>query len=721
MKITAKNFMKYKSFEQEFPDAGMIRLSGDTGAGKSSIFLMITAALYGIKVPKSRIKGIGSNTEVTLKWRGWTITRTYRPDTLKVLTPDCDLEGDAAQDAIIHDLLGGVDESDFYKACYSKQDDKSGLMAISRSAKPLAEYVKKLMNPDIDVDALEEKISARKSDNRKDIIKKETELRIAISSLERAEAHLEASPVPQPPENKDIIEPNKADLSRIGDEIADVDYEIEGLCCEREAGIKRNAEINSAKELLKKAEADLAALEPVDVPNVDLSDLEGDNHNFALNVEYLGLVEQGAAAVEEFIVAFGVDRSKAPNSAAILELCGKKINKINDMKSELMDDKRDLVAEIKQCDGFMSGETLECPDCQTDLVYIGGELKSADLKAIEAKGDELATSLAEVGAKLEKCQEMIDAVEAHSKKINEIRLLMGTLLKKKAEGWTMMTSLHEVHAEIAENNKVIKEYKEAKSKKDEIDAKMTFLKASCQDLRVKAEMDMFDEQVATKKLKELEAKRKDLREELVALKESIAAWDSHQSALASHEMNLKFYKDKQKTVEDAKVSVDVAEKDLKDANDLAANLSTLSDVIQEAVSAATQETINTINEHTQRYLDMFTDGGYSAILSSYKESNKDTKAKMNIAFTIDNEDIGDFRTGSSGGEKSILSLGLLWGQNEMRGFPLMLLDEIFAGVDESTLEEATELLSEYANESDTLIICIEHKISDSFFNEVIDV
>ena len=85
MKIICRNFRCHEDATFEFPDTGLVLLSGDSGAGKSSVLAAFVYALYG-KLPGKIRKPYTHGKKdccVTVEYLGMTIVRT-KPKTVSV-------------------------------------------------------------------------------------------------------------------------------------------------------------------------------------------------------------------------------------------------------------------------------------------------------------------------------------------------------------------------------------------------------------------------------------------------------------------------------------------------------------------------------------------------------------------------------------------------------------------------------------------------------------
>lgn len=117
MKITLSNFRCHRDKIIEIPESGLVRLSGKSGAGKSTTFKSILYALYGnVKKPYSH----GANTcSVTLEMKDLKITRSSRPNRLLLTYDGTTYEDDAAQ-GMINGYLG-MSPEEFLASSYVVQ------------------------------------------------------------------------------------------------------------------------------------------------------------------------------------------------------------------------------------------------------------------------------------------------------------------------------------------------------------------------------------------------------------------------------------------------------------------------------------------------------------------------------------------------------------------------------------------------------------------------
>jgi DNA repair exonuclease SbcCD ATPase subunit len=125
IKLSLKNFKKYKQFELELPSTGFIRLHGVSGAGKTSILQAITYALYG-KCNGSVNTWNEKSSRVELNAFGLNIVRTRGPN--EVVVNDVVFSDDA--DNLIASTLN-MNRLEFDLSSYVKQQSENSILALS--------------------------------------------------------------------------------------------------------------------------------------------------------------------------------------------------------------------------------------------------------------------------------------------------------------------------------------------------------------------------------------------------------------------------------------------------------------------------------------------------------------------------------------------------------------------------------------------------------------
>jgi DNA repair exonuclease SbcCD ATPase subunit len=125
IKLSLKNFKKYKDFQLELPTTGLIRLHGVSGAGKTSILQAITYALYG------KCNGVintwnEKSSKVELNAFGLNIVRTRGPN--EVTVNDVVFSDDA--DSLIASSLN-MTKLEFDLSSYVRQQSENSILALS--------------------------------------------------------------------------------------------------------------------------------------------------------------------------------------------------------------------------------------------------------------------------------------------------------------------------------------------------------------------------------------------------------------------------------------------------------------------------------------------------------------------------------------------------------------------------------------------------------------
>lgn len=128
MKLTLKNFKKYRKQSFAFPPHKFTLVHGRNGVGKSTLFKALSHALYGCqKNPYSH----GTTTcrvDLTLNGaddRSWSMTRRNHPNVLQVKVGDSEYQDDEAQAKI--ESIMGMTYDQFRAACYVHERDVSVL------------------------------------------------------------------------------------------------------------------------------------------------------------------------------------------------------------------------------------------------------------------------------------------------------------------------------------------------------------------------------------------------------------------------------------------------------------------------------------------------------------------------------------------------------------------------------------------------------------------
>ena len=189
MKIILKNFRHHRDDTFEFPDEGLILLSGERGSGKSTIFKGIVYALYGcVRKPYSH----GTTTcQVILEFRDMIITRTNRPNRVVVQYQDSDYEDDAAQGLI--DSIIGTNFQEFSASSYVVQRSQNSIVSMTPSEQ--VKFVEKIAFNDNDHINCREKI--KNETKRCKALLSQTEGKICAveEQIERVESDLPANPI----------------------------------------------------------------------------------------------------------------------------------------------------------------------------------------------------------------------------------------------------------------------------------------------------------------------------------------------------------------------------------------------------------------------------------------------------------------------------------------------------------------------------------------------
>lgn len=206
MKLTLKNFKHHRDATFDIPDKGLVLLSGDTGAGKTSILNAIAHALYGgVKKPYSHGTG---KCKVILEDSDITILRSHRPNRLVVTYQGEQYEDNNAQH-VINDKYG-MNFKEFMASSYIVQRDANSVIAMSPSDQ--AKFIENLAFEDDSNQIYRQKFKEKVKTTRERLVKLKGKLSVLDNLILSQEESLPSSP----PDVSDVdIEKSKADQANL--------------------------------------------------------------------------------------------------------------------------------------------------------------------------------------------------------------------------------------------------------------------------------------------------------------------------------------------------------------------------------------------------------------------------------------------------------------------------------------------------------------------------
>jgi DNA repair exonuclease SbcCD ATPase subunit len=144
----------------------------------------------------------------------------------------------------------------------------------------------------------------------------------------------------------------------------------------------------------------------------------------------------------------------------------------------------------------------------------------------------------------------------------------------------------------------------------------------------------------------------------------------------------------------------------------------LKEKILEAESIAILNIIETINNHSQVYLDhFFPDNPILVKLQTFKETKKDNKPQITI--DIDYKGMETDLSSLSGGELSRVILAFTLALSEIFNSPILLLDESTASLDQDSTTIVFDAIKE--NFKNKFVLIVAHQVILGIFDKIIKI
>ena len=131
-----------------------------------------------------------------------------------------------------------------------------------------------------------------------------------------------------------------------------------------------------------------------------------------------------------------------------------------------------------------------------------------------------------------------------------------------------------------------------------------------------------------------------------------------------------------------------------------------------------------LNERVGHYLNILTEGGIEAVFHTTKNlASGESRDNFNLEIT--NRNAADTYEGNSGGEKRRIDLGVALGFNDFlasrsgKRFNILLLDEVFEGIDEDGLYYVIKVLEDIARRKSSVLVITHRDELKSYFSDEI--
>jgi len=673
MKIKLNNIKQHKQREFNFPDSGLVRIAGSSGAGKTSIFEAIEEALFASGGPSLTTHGCKTRS-VELYMGDLSLIRTRGSHTLTVNGA----KDDAAQ-AIIHDALKATHD-EFKIAAYVRQDGDASL--LSQAPTQMMATIMSLAGIDEEyTDNLKKKISKKISELEKFIEYKGGQLPATqkvidtFQGLLTTRSHMSLMPVNE--YHLPIMEKEIADMRRRMGEVHD---RIKGIATSKD-GDTESGLIRQIKELQNNCSDIERQKNALIVRGKALKSVLDDHW---LNDPLDPANEECVELVNELLKYQG-----GKDAVAIdLQIRSEELTimaKVPKLEAQY----KALELEIKRLKQVLLDAPQKCPDCAVPLrVSANSIITHADhfdsaviekqIKECQDKKSEINMSLAQVPIEKNKLDQtrwrpLRELSMQYGNVITKIERILGQL---RAD----LTSLSVQHTQIL--NKI-------------------------NDLQIRATIARTNDRA----LAAIRAGEVEIADLMTQIDQKTADKNNLISQIEVNNWSTK--------VSEALKEMDQIKKDVGELSKKITDLKKLREIIQLSITAAIEDKIEEINAAAAVYLDQFFDENTQITILPFKTNKAgDEKPKLEISVYHRGQKFNSIKE-LSGGERSRAVLAYQLGLSDLHDMPILMIDEGFTGLEPERRLSTMEVLKEVAERK--LVLVIEHGAPEHLFDEIVNV
>lgn len=708
MKLEIKAFRGLKDKTIELPQTGLVRIAGNSEAGKSTVLQAINWVLYGDEAIKS-VTPLGE-TKAGVILTGLSgiesVERYKGPGRLIV---NGSLENEVAQAEIVRVL--GMSSEQFSASSYVKQKLKGSLLTLG--AADQIRFIQTLafgaQDPEKYKKVIQDKLSSYSQ-----TLSIKTSLRAqAQENLTKSKEHLETLEHPEVP------------LEEVSQDYALEAAAVNSCLNTTRATIQTQTALmnHPSRTFAPMADALRREVDSLEAALPSKSALESQLSNVSKAIQETSqvLAEAGDTIARQKLKKDAEEKitlALQAGPSTSFDQAKEGISSADTNLSVIRQSLASLAAEKAQARQALNS-VYECPECKAPLTFASntlhhahdGSAKSALLERLaalesqeeQARGfvldweryrascvqqkqgfEEGLTLLAKAGTVTEVDQEGI--LQAHTQKLQsleaergQVSQALGGIQSLERELTSKREQLSSLASKVVDNLPPIADLEES----------LRSLETTSADLR--ARLGVLEKEQNERYL------RKTARDRALVLDQAF------QAALRAH-----------RGLEESLNKV-VAEEDL--FNRQAAAAHRLKKISDEAGMAAVGQIVNSVNTHLKAHTDvLFPDGGTHILITNESFTKKEERrAKMGIRIVHRGLEMSldDF----SGGAENRAILCAQLAISDLQNSPLLLLDESLTGSHADLRDEILDHLRTVAQTK--LILLVEHGVSDSSFDDVI--
>ena len=682
MRLILKNFKQHTNLDITFPSAGLVQISGESGVGKTTIFDAINEIING---DGKDVITWGKDTGLyTLKLPelGMVITRSRRPNNLR-LEYDGGLALDDHAQEIIYSRLG-ANADEFGNAAYIMQKQSNSL--VSMQPADMGRMINKLSNKGMDPDLFKKFVNQKISEKEKKIKELEVSSSSKSAEIRQLETHLNTLADLNPPE--EVEEP---DMS-VGSEIARKHSNLKDTLTKMRSIIPLKTEIKLISVTLEEKNNSLASLVDVKFDPEELGLLH-------LKIEYAKYLQK-LNKIRDKALSLG-----KPETESTWDFLNRREQELINEENQVSEERRSFTTEILELE---LPDPLKCPHCSGDLTVKGLSV----LPYAPVDNDRLNYVKVCVDRANEKLKQIFNAKKDITAMKSEAALILHFMrgLAKTDE------SLDVLQARVKELELLKTESENIAQTRKDLTLEISRLNTRLD--KEKERLKTLD--VVTKLLSE-----SDITSEMEKLEKEMIEFNSQRVKYGAFLDLDKSYRKSIALKESLTKSLDNFKQELKEIDQaIISEKKTLSEYykileqVEISAMAAIERVITFINLSSRKYIDqLFPDTGTVINILNLSTTKKgEERAKPSIeTYHKGNKFKG--LSPFSGGEQSRVALAFQLAVGEMYSIPFLMIDEGFSGLSMEAKRDGLEFLKTCA--INKLILVVEHGAPEHLFDEVI--